>query len=337
MFRYIVRRLLFAIPTLIAISFIVFAILDLAPNDPTGNLPLTIPPEVREQIRESLGLGQPFHIRYVKWAEQFFINEPLNLLEEATGITVGDSDARLRVRSWATRSPVVDLIMERLPQTMWVVGLSYLVGILIAIPIGIISAYRQYSWFDQVGTFVSMIGFSVPTFFTGLLAIVIFSVHLDWFPSIYDTTLEVTNWSTLVEQVRQLFMPVMVLALFNAAQLSRFMRSSMLDNLNLDYVRTARAKGMGERVVLLVHVLRNSLIPVVTLIALGIPTVFSGAIITEQIFRVNGIGQLLIIAIQGADIPLVQTLTFIFAVLIVLFNLVADVAYGVLDPRVRYD
>ena len=337
MFRYIVRRLLFAIPTLIAISFIVFAILDLAPNDPTGNLPLTIPPEVREQIRESLGLGQPFHIRYVKWAEQFFINEPLNLLEEATGITIGDSDGRLRVRSWATRSPVVDLIMERLPQTMWVVGLSYLVGILIAIPIGIISAYRQYSWFDQVGTFVSMIGFSVPTFFTGLLAIVIFSVQLDWFPSIYDTTLEVTNWSSFVEQVRQLFLPVMVLALFNAAQLSRFMRSSMLDNLNLDYVRTARAKGMGERVVLLIHVLRNSLIPVVTLIALGIPTVFSGAIITEQIFRVNGIGQLLIIAIQGADIPLVQTLTFIFAVLIVLFNLVADVAYGVLDPRVRYD
>ncbi len=337
MFRYIIRRLLFAIPTLIAISFIVFAILDLAPSDPTGNLPLTIPPEVREQIRESLGLGEPFHIRYVKWAEQFFINEPLNVLEQTTGLKVGDSENRLRVRSWATRSPVVDLIVQRLPQTLWVVGLSYLVGILIAIPIGVISAYKQYSLFDQVGTFVSMVGFSVPTFFTGLLAIVIFSVNLDWFPSIYDTTLKVTNWSTFVQQVRQLFMPVMVLALFNAAQLSRFMRSSMLDNLNLDYVRTARAKGMGEHVVLLIHVLRNSLIPVVTLIALGIPTVFGGAIITEQIFRVNGIGQLLIIAIQGADIPLVQTLTFMFAVLIVLFNLVADVAYGVLDPRVRYD
>jgi peptide/nickel transport system permease protein len=337
MFRYIVRRLLFAIPTLIAISFIVFAILDLAPNDPTGNLPLTIPPEVREQIRESLGLGEPFHIRYVKWAEQFFINEPLNILEEATGLKIGDSENRLRVRSWATRSPVVDLIVERLPQTLWVVGLSYVVGILIAVPIGIVSAYRQYSLFDQIGTFVSMVGFSVPTFFTGLLAIVVFSVNLDWQPSIYDTTLKVTNWSTFMQQVRQMFMPVMVLALFNAAQLSRFMRSSMLDNLNLDYVRTARAKGMGERAVLLIHVLRNSLIPVVTLIALGIPTIFSGAIITEQIFRVNGIGQLLIIAIQGADIPLVQTLTFIFAVLIVLFNLLADVAYGVLDPRVRYD
>ena len=337
MIRYIIRRLLFAVPTLIAISFIVFALLDLAPNDPTGQLPLTIPPEVRAQIRESLGLGQPFHVRYIKWMEQFFINEPLNIIEQTFDVQIGDSDSRLRVRSWATRSPVVDLIVERLPQTMWVVGLSYVVGILIAIPIGIVSAYRQYSWFDQVGTFISMVGFSVPTFFTGLLAIIIFSVMLQWFPSIYDTTLEVTDFKSLWLQIRQLVMPVMVLALFNAAQLSRFMRSAMLDNLNLDYVRTARSKGMRERTVLLVHVLRNSMIPVVTLIALGIPTIFGGAIITEQIFRVNGLGQLLIIAIQGADIPLVQTLTFFFAVLIVLFNLVADVLYGILDPRIRYD
>ena len=337
MIRYIVRRLMFAVPTLIVISFIVFALLDLAPNDPTGTLPLTIPPEVRAQIRESLGLGQPFHVRYVKWLRQFFVNEPLNIIEQTFDTKIGDSENRLRVRSWVTRSPVVDLIVERLPQTMWVVGLSYVVGILIAIPIGIISAYRQYSWFDQVGTFASMVGFSVPTFFTGLLAIIIFSVHLNWFPSIYDTTHEVTDWSSFIHQLKQLIMPVMVLALFNAAQLSRFMRSAMLDNLNLDYVRTARAKGMRERVVLLIHVLRNSMIPVVTLIALGIPTIFSGAIITEQIFRVNGLGQLLIIAIQGADIPLVQTLTFIFAVLIVVFNLIADVAYGMLDPRIRYE
>ena len=337
MIRYIVRRLMFAVPTLIVISFLVFTLLDLAPNDPTGTLPLTIPPEVRTQIRESLGLGQPFHVRYVKWMQQFFINEPLNIIEQTFDTKIGDSENRLRVRSWVTRSPVVDLIVERLPQTMWVVGLSYVVGILIAIPIGIISAYRQYSWFDQVGTFASMVGFSVPTFFTGLLAIIVFGVQLNWFPSIYDTTHEVTSWSSFVHQIKQLIMPVMVLALFNAAQLSRFMRSAMLDNLNLDYVRTARAKGMRERVVLLVHVLRNSMIPVVTLIALGIPTVFSGAIITEQIFRVNGLGQLLIIAIQGADIPLVQTLTFIFAVLIVVFNLIADVAYGMLDPRIRYE
>jgi peptide/nickel transport system permease protein len=335
--RYLVRRLLSAIPTLLVISFVVFAVLDLAPNDPTGNLPMTIPQDVRQQIRESLGLGEPFHIRYVKWLRQFFVYEPLNTIEQLFDVEIGDSASRLRIRSWATRSPVIDLIIERLPQTLWVIGLAYLMSIVIAIPIGVISAYKQYSIFDQVGTFVAMIGFSVPTFFTGLMAIVIFSVHLGWFPSIYDTTLRVTDMESFIQQVKQLIMPVTVLGFFQAAQLSRYTRSSMLDNLTQDYVRTARSKGLGERVVLIGHVLRNSLIPVVTLIALGIPGIFGGAVITEQIFRVNGLGQLLIVAIQGADIPLVQTLTFIFAVLIVLFNIVADVLYAVLDPRIRYD
>jgi len=337
MFRYTLRRLLIAIPTLLAISFIIFALLDLAPSDPTANLPLTIPPEVREKIRESLGLGQPFLVRYFKWLEQFMINEPLNILEQWTGWTIGDSESRLRVVSWATRSPVVDLIVQRLPQTLWVVGMSYVIAVLIAVPIGVISAYRQYSIFDQVGTFVSMLGFSIPTFFTGLLFIVIFSVWLGWLPSIYDTTHRVTDWSSFLVQVKQMAMPTMVLALANASQIGRFMRASMLDNLNQDYVRTARAKGMRERTVVLVHVLRNSLIPVVTVIALGVPTIFGGAIITEQIFRVNGIGQLLIVGIESADIPLVQTLTFIFAILIVLFNLIADLLYGILDPRIRYE
>ena len=336
MLSYSIRRLLFAVPSLLVISFIVFALLDLAPGDPTGQLPLTIPSEVREKIRQSLGLGQPFHLRYIKWLEQFIINEPLNFLERWTGMNIGDSAGRPRVRSWATRSPVVDLIVERLPQTLWVMGLSYLVGILIAIPIGILSAYKQYSIFDQVGTFISMVGYSVPTFFTGVALIVIFSVQLGWLPSIYDTTHQVSDWTSFVVQCKQMIMPVAVLALYNAAQLSRFMRASMLDNLKRDYVRAARSKGLPERTVLLIHVLRNSLIPVVTLIALGVPQVFAGAIITEQIFRVNGLGQLLIIAIQGADLPLVQTLTFLFAVLIVLFNLIADLAYGILDPRIRY-
>ncbi|MFN4205796.1 MAG: ABC transporter permease [Agrobacterium albertimagni] len=336
MFTFTVRRLLFAVPTLLAISFIIFALLDLAPSDPLSDLPLTIPPEVREQIRLAMGLDQPFIIRYFKWLQQFFINEPLNIFEQITGITVGSGE-RMRVLSWATRSPVVDLIVQRLPQTLWVVGLSYLFGVLIAIPIGVISAYRQYSWFDQIGTFVSMVGYSVPTFFTGVLLIVVFSSWLQWFPSIYDTTLVVNSWDSFILQVKQMFLPVLVLTLFNVSQISRFVRASMLDNLNMDYVRTARAKGVKEKIVLLVHVLRNSLIPVVTVIALGVPTIFSGAIITEQVFRVNGLGQLLITAIQGADIPLVQTLTFIFAILIVLFNLIADVLYGILDPRIRYE
>ncbi len=335
MLNYTIRRLLLAIPTLIAISLIIFLLLDLAPSDPTANLPLTIPPEVREKIRLSLGLGEPIWIRYLLWCNQFFVNEPLNIIEQWTGWQIGGD--RLRVLSWQTRSPVVDLIVQRMPQTLWVVGMSYVVGVLIALPIGIYSAYKQYSWFDQAGTFISMVGFSVPTFFTGVLMIVVFSVWLGWFPSIYDTTHKVTDWSSFVFQVRQMIMPVTVLALFNAAQISRFMRASMLDNLNQDYVRTARAKGMRERTVVLIHVLRNSLIPVVTVIALGVPQIFGGAIITEQVFKVNGLGQLLIIAIQGGDLPTVQTLTFIFAVLIVVFNLVADILYGILDPRIRYD
>lgn len=336
MLNYTLRRLLFAIPTLLIISFIIYAILALAPNDPTGNLPLTIPAEVREKIRIALGLDQPWYLRYFKWLQQFFIVEPMHWFQQTTGWDVGAADS-LRIISFATRGPVMDTIMERMPQTLWVVGLSYLVGVLIAVPIGVISAYRQYSWFDQVGTFVSMIGFSVPTFFTGPLLIVLFSVQLGWFPSVYDTTLEVNSLESFWLQVRQMIMPVTVLAFYNAAQISRFMRASMLDNLTQDYVRTARAKGLKEKVVVLSHVLRNSLIPVVTVIALGIPTIFSGAIITEQIFRVNGLGQLLIIGIQGADIPMVQTLTFMFAVLIVLFNLIADIVYGLLDPRIRYD
>ena len=307
----------------------------MAPGDPTAQLPLTIPPEVKEKIRLSLGLGEPIHIRYLLWLEQFFVSEPIHLLAELTGLDIGGD--RQRVISWQTRSPVVDIVMQRMPQTLWVVGLSYIVGVMVALPIGIISAYRQYSWFDQIGTFVSMVGFSVPTFFTGVLLIVIFSVHLGWFPSIYDTTHVVDSWEAFLFQLRQMIMPVTVLALFNAAQISRFMRASMLDNLNQDYVRTARAKGLLERTVVLAHVLRNSMIPVVTVIALGVPTVFGGAIITEQIFKVNGLGQLLITAIHASDLPMIQTLTFIFAILIVLFNLIADLLYGILDPRIRYE
>ncbi|OLP46543.1 ABC transporter permease [Rhizobium oryziradicis] len=336
MFTYTLRRLMFAVPTLLVISFIIFALLAMAPNNPLGELPLTISPEVREQMKAALGLDQPMYIQFVKWLNQFFINEPLNILQQMTGWTIGDGN-RLRVLSWTTRSPVVDLIVQRMPQTLWVVGLSYLFGVMLAIPLGVISAYKQYSFFDQIGTFISMVGYSVPTFFTGVLLIVVFSSTLHWFPSVYDTSLRVTDWNSFVLQIKQMFLPVLVLTLYNTSQISRFVRASMLDNLHQDYVRTARAKGVKEKTVLLVHVLRNSMIPVITVIALGVPTIFSGAIITEQIFRVNGLGQLLITAIQSGDLPLVQTLTFIFAVLIVLFNLIADVLYGILDPRIRYD
>ncbi|WP_066704164.1 ABC transporter permease [Celeribacter ethanolicus] len=335
MLHYTIRRLLLAIPTLLFISLVIFLLLDLAPGDPMASIPLTVPPEVKERMREALGLGEPVHIRFLNWLYQFFIVEPQVAWDHIFGTDF--SEGKQRIISFQSRSPVMSVVAERMPQTLWVVGLSYVFATLIAVPIGIVSAYRQYSWFDQLGTFVSMIGFSIPTFFSGVLLIVIFSVTLGWFPSIYDTTHKVTDWPSFLFQIKQMAMPVFVLTLYNAAQVSRFMRASMLDNLNQDYVRTARAKGMSEKVVVLLHVLRNSMIPVVTVIALGVPSIFGGAIITEQVFQVNGLGQMLITAIYASDAPMVQTLTFIFAVLIVLFNLIADILYGILDPRIRYD
>ncbi|MCS6879729.1 MAG: ABC transporter permease [Oscillochloridaceae bacterium] len=317
--RYILRRLVFAIPTLLGISVVIFAVLALAPGDPLAQFAAdpSVPPEVRDQIRENLGLNDPWYIRYFKWL---------------AALVRGDWGY-----SFTSRVPVLNLIVERLPRTLQVVGVAYLVSILIAIPIGIISAVRPYSLFDNLATTFAFIGFSVPTFFTGPLLIVIFSVRLNWLPFIYDTTLRVTDWETFTRQVRQMIMPVTVLALFQTGSLTRFVRAAMMENLPSDYARTARAKGLGERMVILRHVFRNSMIPVVTLLALGVPTIFTGAIVTEQIFRINGIGELLIKSIQTSDTPVVMAITFIFAVLVVMFNLIADVLYGILDPRIRYD
>lgn len=337
--RYVIRRILFSIPTLLAISLILFTIIDRAPGDPTNNLPLTIPAEVREQIRESLGLNDPFLVRWLNWNRLMFVNEPIHAFETVTDTCFGDCEERPRIISWSSRSPAMDTIYQRLPQTLWVLGLGLFLGVLLAIPIGTLQGYKQYSWFDNLGTFVTMLGYSVPTFVTGLVAIIIFSVKLKWFPSFYKTTHEVslTDWDSVAFQLRQMAMPVFVLTLFNAAAFGRFTRASVLENLNEGYVRTARSKGLAERPVITRHVLRNSLIPVITLLALSIPGIFGGAIITEQIFRINGLGQLLIISIGQGDLPMVQTLTFIFAFLTVMFNLVADVVYGFLDPRIRYD
>ncbi|MEZ5797371.1 MAG: ABC transporter permease [Paracoccaceae bacterium] len=335
MLNYVLRRLLIAIPTLLLISLVIFLLVDLAPGSPASEIPLTVPPEVRAKIMESLGVNEPVHVRYFLWMKQFFWTEPLYGIDAMFGTDFAQGAPRLI--SYSSRVPVFQYVGERLPQTLTVIGTAYVLAVLIALPIGIYSAYRQYSWFDQIGTFVAMIGFSVPTFFTGLLLIILFTVNLHWFPSIYNTSLQVTDWASFKAQVHQMVLPVIVLALFNAAEISRYTRSSMLENLAQDYVRTARAKGMGEGTVVLKHVLRNSLIPVVTVIALGIPTVFGGAIITEQVFKINGIGAALIGAIHVNDLPVVQTIAFLTAILIVLFNLVADVLYGLLDPRIRYD
>lgn len=319
MSRYLIRRVLIAIPTILVMSFILYMILALAPGDPLSQFAANpaVPPEVRENIKRSLGLDQPAHVRYVYWIS--------SAIRGDLGFSFG------------SRMPVTALIWQRLPTTLWVVGTAYLIAILLAIPIGVVAAVKKYSLFDQVSTTFAFIGFSVPTFFTGTLFIILFSVKLGWFPFIYDSTIKVTNLETFTQLAKQSVMPIMVLALFQMATLARFTRASMLDNLPLDYVRTARAKGLADRVVIMGHVFRNSLIPVVTLIALGLPGVFTGAIVTEQIFRVPGIGDLLINSIFNSDTPVVMAIVFIAALLVVTFNLLVDVIYAFLDPRIKYD
>ncbi|MEL4897303.1 ABC transporter permease [Crocosphaera sp. Alani8] len=318
MTQYLIKRLLIAIPTLIAISLVLFTILALAPGDPLGEFASnpSITEEVRENIRKSLGLDQPIHIRYIKWFFAFIR---------------GDLGY-----SFTSRSPVLNLILQRLPNTLWVVGTAYIFSVLIAFPLGIISALKRYSLLDQIITTFAFLGYSLPTFLTGLLLIIIFSVQLNWFPFIYNSTLKITDLSSLIEQIKQSIMPITVLALYQSAVLMRFIRSAILDELTHDYVRTAQAKGLNNFAILKNHIIRNALIPVVTLIALDIPTIFTGALVTEQIFRVPGIGALLIDSIQRSDTPVVMAITFIYSILIVIFNLIADLTYGFLDPRVRY-
>jgi peptide/nickel transport system permease protein len=316
--RYIARRLLIAIPTLLAISFVMYAILALAPIDPLSQFGADprIPPEARENIRHALGLDQPWPIRYLKWIQ---------------GMATGNFGY-----SFMSHSPVIELLLQRLPNTLAVVGVAYIVGFLIALPIGVLSAVRRNSIVDHVFSTFAYFGFSVPTFFTGLVLIIIFSVKLHWLPFVYDSNLKVTDFGSLLAQLRQSIMPITVLGLFEAAVLTRYIRAEMLEHLPLDYVRTARSKGLLERFVVVRHVLRNSLIPVVTIIALGIPAIFGGAIVTEQVFHVPGIGELLVRSIFQGDTPVVTAVLMIFAVLVVVFNLLADVLYAALDPRIRY-
>ena len=318
MSQFLIKRLLVTVPTLIAISVILFAILALAPGDPLGEFASNpaITAEVRENIRKSLGLDQPTYIRYFKWFGSFIR---------------GDMGY-----SFNSRSPVAQLLWQRLPTTLLIVGSAYIIGLLIAFPLGIISAVKRYSAIDQIVTTIAFLGFSIPPFFTGLLFIIIFSVQLGWFPFIFNSTLQVTDWQSFIAQVRQSIMPISVLALYYSAILMRFIRSAVLDELQQEYVRTALSKGLSKFAVIRNHVLRNAAIPVVTLIALDIPAIFTGALVTEQIFRVPGIGALLIESIYRSDTPVVMAITFIYAILIVLFNLIADLVYAVLDPRVKY-
>jgi peptide/nickel transport system permease protein len=316
MSQYILRRLLIAIPSLLGISVVLFVVLALAPGDPFSELATNpnVPPEVQAALRAKFGLDDPIYLRYVHW-----LNAMLH----------GDWGF-----SFVSRMNVDTLILQRLPATLYVIGSAQILALLIAIPVGVYAATKPYSLFDQIANTLAFVGFSLPTFFTGILFILIFSVTLDWLPFVYTTDIKGTGIHWVLEMIRQAIMPVAVLGLFQAASMTRFVRSAMLDVIRLDYVTTARAKGLGQAKVIVKHVMRNAMIPVVTLIALQMPAVFGGAIVTEQIFRIPGIGSLLITSILSNDTPVVMAVTFVFACLVVLFNLIADVLYGWLDPRI---
>jgi peptide/nickel transport system permease protein len=318
MSKYLLRRLLILVPTLLGISLVLFTVLALAPGDPFEELATNpnVPPEVRANLRAQFGLDDPIAVRYVRWV---------------TSMLKGDWGF-----SFASRINVSSLIWQRLPTTLFVLGTAQLLGLLLALPIGIYSAVRPYSFFDQIATTFAFIGFSLPTFFTGLLFILFFSIYLDWLPFIYRADISATGWRWAWEMARQAIMPIAVLGLFQGAAMTRFVRSAVLEVIRLDYVNTARSKGLSEGVTIVKHVVRNALIPVVTLVALQIPGVFTGAVITEQIFRVPGIGSLLISAILSNDTPVIMAVTFVFSALVVVFNLIADLVYGWLDPRISF-
>ena len=318
MSRYLLRRLAIAVPSLLGISIVLFTVLALAPGDPFGELASNpnVPPEVAAALRAKFGIDDPIWLRYLHWL---------------TAMLHGDWGF-----SFVSRMNVDTLIWQRLPVTLLVIGSSQLLALLIALPVGVYSAVRPYSVFDQIANTLAFIGFSLPTFFTGLLFILLFSIYLDWLPFVYRTDIGGSGWHWYWAQLRQTVMPVSVLALFQGASWTRYVRSAVLDMIRLDHVTTARAKGLKEPIVITKHVVRNALIPVVTLVALQIPAVFSGAIVTEQIFRVPGIGSMLISSILANDTPVIMAVTFVFACLVVLFNLIADILYGWLDPRISY-
>jgi peptide/nickel transport system permease protein len=315
---YVLRRLLIALPSLLGISVVLFTVLALAPGDPFEELATNpnVPAEVKQMLRQKFGLDDPVWQRYFRWLSA--------MLQGDWGF------------SFISRVDVDQLILQRVPVTLAVIGASQVLALLVALPVGIYSAVRPYSVFDRIASSLAFIGFSLPTFFTGLLLILLFSITLDWLPFVYRADIPGSGWPWWWAHIKQAIMPVTVLGLFQGASWMRYVRSAALDVIRLDYVTTARSKGLAERAVIIHHVVRNALIPVVTLVALQMPAVFGGAIVTEQIFRIPGIGSLLIDAILRNDTPVIMAVTFVLSCLVILFNLIADLLYGWLDPRISY-
>lgn len=316
MTKYIVRRLLLAIPILILISMVTYVLIDLMPGDsvdmlvdPSGSA------ESIERRREALGFNDPIYTRYIHW-----------IGEVARG-NLGYST----LNNW----PVAQQVGERIIPTVLLMGSALVVSLLLAFPIGVISAMKSHSRLDNILSILTFSGISLPTFFVGLAGIYLFSVKLGVVPtSMMQTPGEPFS---LWDRIHHLILPVSVLAIHQVALYMRLIRSSVLDVLNKDFIRTARAKGLAERWVILRHALRNSLLPVVSVLGVQLPALFSGAVVTEQIFAWPGIGRLLVGSVYGRDYPVLMAIIMATAVLVVLSNLLTDIIYAFVDPRIKYD
>ncbi len=322
MLRYTAKRLLFMIPLLIGITIICFTVIHLAPGSPTDmqtNLNPKASLEAKERLRSLYNLDKPLHEQYFLWLKKLAV------------LDLGNSFS-------PDRRPVLDKIAERLPITIAINVLSMILIMLVAIPIGVLSAVRQDSFFDKATSVFVFVGFAVPTFWLALLLMILFGVNLGWLPisGIRSLNYEyLTPWSAFWDLVKHLIMPVILSAFGGLAGLSRYMRANMLEVIRQDYITTARAKGLSERIVIYKHALRNALLPVITILGLSIPGLIGGSVIFETIFAIPGMGQLFYMSVMSRDYPLVMGILFIGAVLTLLGNLIADMSYAVADPRIR--
>ncbi len=305
------------VPLLLGISVVIFAVIQAAPGGPEGALLETgrfIDPQVIENYRQRLGVDQPIHVQYFRWL---------------SAALTGDLGV-----SFSTTRPVAEMIGERLPATLELMATSFVLAAMLAVGIGILSAVKQHTPIDYLATGASFVGVAMPVFWFALLLQLLFSVRLGWLPVAGTETVGATS---MWDHLQHLILPAAVLSFRNIAGWSRYLRASLVGALRSDYVRTARAKGLPERAVVGVHALRNALIPLVSIMALNLADLFSGAVITETIFAWPGIGRLFVQAMFARDYPLLMGILLMGSVMVVFFNLVADVVYGVLDPRIRYE
>lgn len=322
MSRYIARRLLLSVPLLLVISVLTFVIVEIAPGDAAQ---MYIDPEKGtdpayiEQVRRNLGLDQPIHVRYVAWLGQ--------TLSGDWGF------------SFRNRRAVMREVGDRLPNTLLLGGTALILSFVLAVPIGVISAFKRYSLLDYMVTTLALVGTSIPIFWVALLLIQIFAIQLGWFPAsgMRSAREQYTGWQSVFNVLHHMILPTIVLALAQVASWSRYQRSALLDVLGQDYIRTARGKGVRERRILVLHALRNALIPMITLVGISVPSVVTGAFITETIFSWPGIGRLGVDAVSGRDYPVIMAVTMLSAILIIISSLLADIAYAWADPRIRYE